>query len=358
MMSNRSGVGLVELSVLETLEALTAGRPRAYVTSAEVVSGIEARIGLRPRYGYEVLTDLIRPWIMPVRLVAGWGNFGDRDCPYPAEPEDTRCRPSHVGQLVLDAEAHRLAPVPVGLINGTVYGSGTQPPLEPFRVLAALRRLLEVRRVTDAEVLRIVGPPYLVTDCELTSNLDALIKGRPAAIRQTGRITITGVPVLGPDAVVPLDRRGWTGSEISSRPPRPAHLIIESLPARTSALDVDKAITKQAESHGWYGSGPDRVETEWCATADGVELILHSRIDRRACERGAQLGVQRPLARSSRSASTVRKPRHSRSAAGDQASQLNVQPPSSRWAWARWSRCALMVASSNSARASESGSGA
>ncbi len=35
----------------------------------------------------------------------------------------------------------------------------------------------------------------------------------------------------------------------------------------------------------------------------------------------------------------MRKPRQSSSAAGDQASQLNVQPPSSRWAWARWSRC-------------------
>jgi hypothetical protein len=38
-MSDRSGVGLAGLAVLETLEALTAGRPRAYVTSAEAVSG-------------------------------------------------------------------------------------------------------------------------------------------------------------------------------------------------------------------------------------------------------------------------------------------------------------------------------
>lgn len=37
----------------------------------------------------------------------------------------------------------------------------------------------------------------------------------------------------------------------------------------------------------------------------------------------------RPLARSRVSASTVTKPRHSISAAGDHASQLNVQPPSS-----------------------------
>ena len=88
-MSDRSGVGLASLAVLETLETLTAGRPRAYVTSAEAVAGIEKRAGLRSRYGYEVLTDLVRPWIMPVRLVAAWGNFGDRSFPGPAEPEYT-----------------------------------------------------------------------------------------------------------------------------------------------------------------------------------------------------------------------------------------------------------------------------
>jgi hypothetical protein len=180
----------------------------------------------------------------------------------PAGPEDTRCRPSHAGQLALDAEAGRLAPVPAGLINGTAYGGGTQPPLEPFRVLAALRRLLEDRQVADTEVLRIVGPPYPVTGCELTGDLDALIKGRQAVIRETGRITITGVPVPGPaaDAAAPPDRRGWTGYEVSSRPSRPAHLIIESLPARTSPLDAYQAITKQAGSHGWIGSGPERAE--------------------------------------------------------------------------------------------------
>jgi hypothetical protein len=83
-----------------------------------------------------------------------------------------------------------------------------------------LGRLLENRRVADAEVLRIVGPPYPVTGCDLTGDLDALMKGRRAAIRQTGQITITGVPVPEPaaDAAVRPGRRGWTGSEISSRP--------------------------------------------------------------------------------------------------------------------------------------------
>ena len=74
--------------------------------------------------------------------------------------------------------------------------------------------------------------------------------------------------------------------------------------------------------------------------------------------RGTARSYARPLARSTRRASTVMKPRQSASAAGDQDGQLNIQPPSSRWAAARWSRCASIVRASNSRRAIEPGSGA
>jgi hypothetical protein len=106
--SDRTGSGLVELAVLETVSAATAGRTRAHVVCRKAVAGIEERIGLGPRYGYEVLLDLARPWIIPVRTVSVAGNRGDRSFPQDAGPEYTECRPSHVGQLVLDAEAHRL----------------------------------------------------------------------------------------------------------------------------------------------------------------------------------------------------------------------------------------------------------
>ena len=255
-MSDRTGVGLVELTVLRTLEDLTAGRPRAYVPSAGAVAGIEERIGLGPRYGYDLLADLARPWAVPVRMVSGLGNFGNRDFPEPAGPRYTKCRQSHVGQLVLDAEARRQAPVPIGLINGTTYRGGTQPPLEPFRVLSALRRLLEDTRVSDAELLRIVGPPFSVTGCDITSDLDALMKGRWTAVRQTGRITITGVsvPSAVADRPVPPERRGWTGREPLLH--RPVHLMIESLSAETTTPDAANAIASRAEARRWHGSHP------------------------------------------------------------------------------------------------------
>lgn len=254
-MSDRSGTGLVELAVLQALEALTAGRPQAHVTSARVLTEIEERVGLGPRYAYQVLADLSRPWTVPVRTVSGRGNFGDQDFPEPSEPPYTQCRQSQAGQLVLDAEAGRLAPVPVGLINGTTYRGGTQPPLEPFRVLAALRLLLDDPRVSAADLLRVVGPPYSVTGCDLTGDLDALARGRRTAICQTGRITITGVPVPDPaeDPPVPPDKRGWTGRE-TPLPPRPVHLMIESLPAKTTINDAARAIAQRAEQRRWHGS--------------------------------------------------------------------------------------------------------
>ena len=258
-MSDRTGSGLVELATLETLSAATGGRPRAHVVCTRAVAGIEERIGLGPRYGYEVLLDLARPWIIPVPTVGVVGNKGDRSFPEASGPEYTECRPSHAGQLVLDAEAHRLAPVPVGIINGTTYRGGMQPPLEPSRVLAALLRLLEDPRVPDSDVLGIVGLPCSTAGCEVTGDLDALVKGRSAVIRETAKITITGVPVLPAPVHRAAPTRPRTGvtavAYASTGPPprRPAHLVIESLPARTSNPQAGQAIVSRMRPR----SGPD-----------------------------------------------------------------------------------------------------
>ena len=86
--------------------------------------------------------------------------------------------------------------------------------------------------------------------------------------------------------------------------------------------------------------------------------LLAIRIRALPGHRAATRSYARPLARSTRRASTVMKPRQSASAAGDQDGQLNIQPPSSPWAAARWSRCASIVRASNRRRAIEPGSGA
>jgi hypothetical protein len=272
-MTDRSGCSLVELTVLQTLEALTAGRPGVHVKSARAVAGIEERIGLGPRYGYQVLIDLVVPWKVAVPLVSGRGNFGGRDHDPPAADRYTESRPSPAGQLVLDAEAHRLAPVPVGLINGTAYRGGTQPPLEPFQVIAALRKLLDDPQASDGDVLTIVGPPYSLGGCEISGDLDALMQGRRAEIRETARIVITGVPVPEPPGeprpvpgghVLVMGRGGSADDWL----PFAAHLVIESLPTEVSPSDVVNAITQRIEARHWHDSHPDLARRIGLPVAD------------------------------------------------------------------------------------------
>jgi hypothetical protein len=268
-LSDRSGCSLIELTVLGVLDDKTAGRPRAHVQSAKVLDGIDDRIGLGPRYAYELLLDLARPWITPIPLLAVEGNAGDRSGNPSADPEYTRCRPSRAGRLVLEAEAHRLAPVPIGLINGTTYRGGTRPPLDPFAVLAALRRLLEDPGVPDGELVSMTGPPWSGTDCDLSGDLAALARGRPVVLRESGRITTTGVPVpQEPADGQPASAQGDQHAlvEISGQPlpgepfpgePFPAHLVIESLPARTDTSAVAAEIASRAERRQWHGPHAD-----------------------------------------------------------------------------------------------------
>lgn len=218
-----------------------------YAESARALTGIEDRIGLGPRYGYQVLRDLAYPWMMAAQLVAAMGDTGDRSFPEPAEAARTESRQSHVGQLVLDAEVGRLAPVPVGLVNGTVYRGGRQPPLEPFRLIAALRKLLRDPEVSDAEVLNTVGPPYSPAGCTISGDLDALINAHETEIRETGRITVTGVPV--PDQSVPRSALTGTGQAfgwVGPQSARAVHLVIESLPAGSLIGDVARDIADRA----------------------------------------------------------------------------------------------------------------
>lgn len=154
--------------------------------------------------------------------------------------------------MVLDAEAGHLAPVPIGLINGTSYRGGTHPPLEPGRVITALRHLIAHPDIPDHEILDLAGAPNPVTGCTITGDLDDLNAGHTITLRQTGRITRTSRPV--PDAVPdprPLPP-GITRTPPGSQPEAvaysstgpderhlaPAHLIIETLPPGTRPADI------------------------------------------------------------------------------------------------------------------------
>ncbi len=218
---------------------------------SDVLPLIEERTGLGPRYAYDVLLDLARPWMIAVPTIEG--NIGDRQWPGASEPRYVECRASRAGQAVLDAEARRIAPVPAGLINGTAYRGGTQPPLEPSRVIAALRHLLDHPRASDSDILAIAGPPWSVSGCTVTGDLDALAAGHQIMLRQTGRISLTGNPIPEPRPI-PKPAAGarphahaWFSTGPDPRHQARAQLVIESLPPDASPDQVARQLFDQAE---------------------------------------------------------------------------------------------------------------
>jgi hypothetical protein len=254
--THRSGTGPIELAILQAAGSQAAASSYPYIGCAHLLPVIERNTGLGPRYAYEALLDLTRPWGIPVPLISVQGNIGDRDFPALA-PRYTECRPSHAGRVILDAEASRLGPVPVGLINGSHYRGGTQPPLEPARVITALRQLIEHPDTPDRDILDLAGPPYSVTGCAITGDLDALNAGHPITLRQTGQITRTTRPV--PETVP--DPRPLPPGITPTPPGTPpyavaysftgpdekhlarAHLIIETLPPGARPADICTELT-------------------------------------------------------------------------------------------------------------------
>jgi hypothetical protein len=189
-MGDRSGVGLVECTILEALDSLGA-QPRRHRRSAKVLEGVEERIGLAPGYAYEVLLDLARPWTMPLLLVDGQGNFGTRGNDPAANYRYTEAGLSRAGQVVIAAERGELAPVPVGLINGNVYREGLRPPFRPLAIIEALREVIKRPRVAGNDLISIVGPPCFLNGCTVTGDFAAMAAGRPTTLRLEARVRVS-----------------------------------------------------------------------------------------------------------------------------------------------------------------------
>ncbi len=68
-------------------------------------------------------------------------------------------------------QAHDMAPVPAGLINGTTYRGGIVPPLNTARVPEVLRAIMSDESVSDDEIREIVGPPMFPAGCAVTAIL-------------------------------------------------------------------------------------------------------------------------------------------------------------------------------------------
>jgi hypothetical protein len=237
-MGERSGIGVVELVILEVLDSLGAQADQSEVPNTWVLAEVDKRIGLAPGYAYQVLVDLARPWKMPVQLVSGQGDYGNFWDDQPASHfRHTESRLSRAGEVVVAAERGKLAPVPVGLINGNTYRDGTRPPFRPERVIEAGRQVIRRPQVTDAELVETAGTPDFLTGCTVTGDLAALAAGRPADLRLQAQARVIGdLSALGPD------RPALLGPPAGDQ----ASVLVEHMPPNASRPVVMTAIAEMA----------------------------------------------------------------------------------------------------------------
>jgi hypothetical protein len=277
--TDRSGCGLTELTILRAVAALSTGREGP--PSVTVLDEVDRRIGLGPSYAYPMVCDLSKPWVIPLPLLAITGNAGDRTFPEGSGPVHTLCRLSRVGEVIMAAEAGTIAPVPTGLINGTWWRGGTQPPLDPVRVITALRHLIDDPQLPDNQLLQITGGPISATGSELTGDFDALARGLRITIREAVRITRTDTPVPPTPAGPPRDpAKPVSHGHLHSQRPRqrPVHLIIDSVPRQISATDLGEQIKRPIRAENWdppyppAGTPPDIDSLRDRLTASAVPI--------------------------------------------------------------------------------------
>jgi DNA gyrase/topoisomerase IV subunit A len=224
-----SGLGLVEVAVLEALDALRAQPDQKHMKSARVVAYLEEKIGLAPRYSYPLLVDLASPWLVPIPLVTGLGNLGSRGGGLPASADYTSVRLSQAGQVALMAERGALPPVPMGFINGSLYGDGERPPFEPSTAMDAIRAVARDPDVRDDELRRIIGAPYFPTGCIVRGDLESLLEGRRAELELVAKVTI-----LNDDTIV-----------------------ITNFPPRTDLGNLAQDLLDRSEQRQWADEYPE-----------------------------------------------------------------------------------------------------
>jgi hypothetical protein len=260
-MGERSGVGLVEATILDALD-LVSGQADGwsfvyegveYFGCERVLSVVEQRIGLAPGYAYEVLLDLALPWKVPVTLIAGCG-LGGRGWDG-GGIHGTEARLSPAGEVALAAERGEIAPVPIGLINGSTYREGNRPPFRPEGIMGAIREAIRRPQATDEDLTAIIGPPDFLTGCEVTGDLAALAAGEPTELTLRARITL----------------------DEATR-----QVVVQNIPPNVSPDDARESVISQARVHELSARFPQRRRPAGLPIEDVTDFVSRDS-DRFAC---------------------------------------------------------------------------
>lgn len=272
-MSERSGVGVVELAILEALDSLGARPGRGYRQCEQVLAVVEDTSAVPRGYGYQVLVDTARDWLTQVPLIDPQGNFGSQGNDPPASPRYTEARLSPAGQLALAAERGEVAPVPIGLINGNTHRGGLRPPFRAQGLIDAIRLVLRKPRVASRELLDAIGPPDFMTGCTVTGDMNALYAGQLMELRLESRVTITDEASL---AELAGPRR---------RPDAPARnrtvLLIDRFPPYANPDETAQSLAERAEQRSWDDDYPElrratrlqlRNVMDLSSSRDGIQI--------------------------------------------------------------------------------------
>lgn len=193
--TSAAGLDEVEAALLHAVDLLGADAEGEPVACSRVLRVLDQRGYASERAAYAALVRRGVPWSVHLPLVELLGNAGSRD-DGPADPEHVDVRLSPVGALALAAEEGAVGPVPLGLIEGSVFRGGEQPPFEPAAVVSAL-----LAGRTD------LGPPTFPTGGIVSGDLAALGRGEAVALTlssairaEGGHLTITEIPYgVGPE---------------------------------------------------------------------------------------------------------------------------------------------------------------
>ena len=204
-MSERTGLGPLELAALRSVSA-TAGSSGRHCRTTKTLEHLDSVESIGPAYGLPVLQDLGSSWRVHLTLLDLAGNWGSVAGDPMAGPQYTEVRLSPIGAIALACEEYGVGPVPIGLVNGSLYRGGEAPPLDPGKALHAVQALIEDDMIPDGDLEALIGLPSLPTGGTVAGDIRGLYAGRKASLQQSCRITreevqgrrvlvITGTPL-------------------------------------------------------------------------------------------------------------------------------------------------------------------
>lgn len=249
-MSDRAGVGLLDLAILEACRSVGATSDARHLKTARVLDRLLATEGVGPAVAYEPLCLMARPGVLHLPLIDFHGNAGSPDFG-PASPKYTECRLTPLAEAVLRSERGDLGPLPVGLVNGDLYVGGAHPPFDADRIIAAISAASD--GATDDEIVGAVGLPVFADPCTITVDWLLLAAAAPTELEMTAAwhlettsvrsrltdtqaeaIVVTGLPLGSAASELAGDLQTITARR-SSGPDHPADLL------RAALRDVNDA---------------------------------------------------------------------------------------------------------------------